>query len=176
MGSEDAVGVDPPPRAGRRRFVTDGEGGTEAAHPSGQRSEGHPGLGRGLGCPRCLGPPLMLSAGAGYPALRWHQGCSTGRISTSKPPSPSSSSDGETHQVFLGWLLPITGSSITQQQLLGAPRSPAEALALSSSSTNHPRAPGRWPTWPSEQVFAGRAAFGGLSVLFFHYSALHYIL
>lgn len=79
--------------------------------------------------------------------------------------------------MFLGWLLPITGSSITQQQLLGAPRSPAETPALSSSSTNCPRAPGRWPTWPSEQTFASRAAFGGLSTLFsLQRFALHFIM
>lgn len=110
--------------------------------------------------------------GAGYPALRWYQGCSTGRISTTKPPSPRSSSDGEAHQV---WLLPITASNITQQPLPGAPRSPAETPAPSSAAQISPVLQGGGLR--SRHLLAEQCLEGSLySFFFFHDSALHYIL
>lgn len=167
MGSEDEVGADPPPGVGRRCFVTNGEGGTEAAHPSGQRIEGHPSLGRGLGCPRC-------------PILPWGRVPSTALVPgmlhrpdqhdkapiatqlqrrRSTPSVASANNSVEHHTATAPWGSPIS-SRDTGTQL---------------RSTNLSRAPGRWPPEPA---FAGRAVFGGLSLLFFffHDSALHYIL
>lgn len=166
MGSEDAVGADPPPGVGRRCFVTNREGGTEAAHPSGQRIEGRPSLGRGLGCPGC-------------PVLPWGRVPSTALVPGMlhrpdqhvKAPIATQPSDGEAHRA---WLLPITASNITQQPLPGAPRSPAETPAPSSAAQISPVLQGGGLR--SRHLLAEQCLEGSLYSFFFRYSALHYIL
>lgn len=103
--------------------------------------------------------------GAGYPALRWYQGCSTGRISTTKPPSPRSSSDGEAHPPSVA----SANNSVEHHTATAPWGSPISSRDTGTQlrSTNLSRAPGRWPPEPA---FAGRAVFGGLSLLFFFFS------